>query len=72
MKKRRDLERLVDDIASQPGVRVRPTRNGWYFTLPVVGGTSLHRTPSDIRAMKNFRSIIRQAGLTWPGEEKRS
>ena len=70
--KQRELERLAAAIGSQPGVRVRQTKAGWYFTFPNGRGTSLHRTLSDWRALKNFQSTIQQAGLTWPGKKRRS
>lgn len=65
--KRRRLARLVEQIADQPGVTCRPTQEGWFFMLPNGRGTSLHRTPSDRHAMKNFESTLRQAGVVWPG-----
>jgi hypothetical protein len=56
---------LLDGLRLQE-CSVRPTTNGWHILFPNGAGTSLHRTLSDWRALKNFRSIVRQQGLVWP------
>lgn len=68
---KRELDRLVAALASQPGVRVRGTgTQGWFFYLPDGSTATLHPTPSDRRAMANFRSIITKAGVEWPGRKR--
>lgn len=69
--RKRELERLVEHLAEQPGVRVRRAGgNGYFFYLPDGTCTALHQTASDHRAMRNFRSIITNAGVEWPGENR--
>ena len=64
------LSRLVKALVDQPGVQVRPAKSGaWFFYLPDGSTATLHPTQSDPRAMRNFRAIIRKAGVEWPGEK---
>lgn len=49
------------------GVRTRLAKqNGIIFYLPNSFVVTLHESISDHRGLKNFRSIVRQAGLLWP------
>lgn len=64
---KRELERLVARLARIEGVSVRVTTKGWVLYLPDGTTAGLHRTPSDRRAMKNFRARIQRSGIEWPG-----
>jgi hypothetical protein len=48
------------------GCKVRRTKDGWFVAFPSGGGTSVHTSTSDHRAVQNLRSTIRRAGLEWP------
>jgi hypothetical protein len=69
---KRKLTRLVELIGEQPGVRVRRTGEGWFFMLPDGSGTSLHLSQSDSHAMENFRSKLRQSGVEYPDQRRKS
>lgn len=48
------------------GCGVRRTKDGWFVTFPSGGGTSIHTSISDHRAVQNLRATIRRANLNWP------
>lgn len=48
------------------GCKIRRTRDGWFVTFPAGGGTSIHTSVSDHRAVANLRSTIKRAALEWP------
>ena len=48
------------------GARVVKKKAGWQIMCPNGEIVTLHATPSDHRALRNARSHIRRAGLTWP------
>lgn len=62
-----DVRDIIREAWSQ-GWRVEETADGWMFypadktKRPI----SWHKTPSDQRAYRNFKSLMRQAGFKWP------
>jgi hypothetical protein len=60
----RQMEILLTDLERQ-GAVVRQTRMGFLIKFPDGSSTTFHRSPSDHRAVKNMRSRVRNAGLTW-------
>ena len=68
---RREVSALVGAAEGQ-GFRVRQTRNGWMvyakiepgrLTVGAIGCVTVHRTPSDVRAVKNARAELRKIGV---------
>jgi hypothetical protein len=62
----REVDRIVADLERQ-GADVRRGRRGYVLRLPGGGTTTIHRTTSDQRAVRNQRAAITRAGLRWPG-----
>ena len=63
----RDLERVADELAAQPGVRVKPTKKGYICFPPNDGPAfSWHSTPSDTNQGRQLARDIRRAGLVIP------
>lgn len=62
---KREISRLIRGFEKQ-GVRIRVTGKGWVLYLPDGTTACFHRTPSDRRAMLNFRARIERSGLAWP------
>lgn len=49
------------------GCTVKQVKAGYLVLFPDnKGSVTLHRTPSDHRAIMNMRSRIKRAGLEWP------
>lgn len=63
----RDLEKVAEELAAQPGVRVQKTTKG-YMCFPPDGGRSFswHTTPSDENQSRQLARDIRRAGLVIP------
>lgn len=61
--------RYHDEFAqamADQGCHVRRTNEGYFFLLPNGKPTLLHRSPSDVRWVKNLRRDIERSGLTFP------
>lgn len=62
---RREWVKLIQHLEGQ-GCKCRRTKDGYFVLFPGdKGGTSIHFTHSDHRALRNMRSGIERAGLTW-------
>jgi len=49
------------------GCTVVEVKSGWLIRFPDgETSTTIHKTPSDVRAIKNNRARILRAGLDWP------
>jgi hypothetical protein len=49
------------------GCTIKPTSKGYLILFPDgETSTTFHKTPSDVRVLKNMRSRILRAGLLWP------
>lgn len=59
------LREIIKGLEAQ-GARVKETSDGWQILCPNGDIVTMHRTPSDHRALRNTRSRIKRAGLTWP------
>ncbi len=63
-----DIRDIIRGAVDQ-GWRVEEITDGWAFypadrtQRPIIW----HRTPSDQRAYRNFKSLMRRAGFRWPG-----
>lgn len=68
--RRKQVERIVSALEEQ-GAKVRPSKGGYLIQFPKGGGTTVHFTHSDRRAMLNFRAQVERAGLTYPGRKAR-
>ena len=63
---KREISRFVAALADQ-GVTHRRIKGGGYLLFLPNGGTAtMHMTTSDWRGLKNLRSVLERAGLTWP------
>lgn len=60
----KELNKLFTEIEAQGG-RIKPTKKGHmiYPPDPDRNPVSVHRTPSDHRAMLNLRAELRRAGF---------
>jgi hypothetical protein len=61
------IERLVAGLHKQGVTSRRVGAGGHLLYLPGGATATVHTSPSDHRAMKNLRSKVERAGLTWPG-----
>jgi hypothetical protein len=66
--KNRAVDRVVADLERQ-GAGVRRAKRGYVLTLPDGSTTTIHRTSSDQRAVRNQRATIERAGLVWPSRK---
>lgn len=55
--------------AERQGWRVERTKAGYLLYPPDrrLGPVAVHRTPSDRRAVRNFRAEMVKRGFRWPG-----
>lgn len=60
-----ELRTILNGLEEQ-GCRVVRKTNGWQVLCPSGDIVTLHNTPSDYRALRNARSLIKRAGLRWP------
>lgn len=61
--KPRELQQLIRKCEDQ-GWRVKETRSGWILLSPNgVDTASVHKTPSDHRADKNFLAKLKRYGV---------
>jgi hypothetical protein len=60
-----EMKAIVKGLAQQ-GCVIKDTAKGWMVYCPNGEMVSMHKTPSDHRALRNARSRIKRAGLTWP------
>lgn len=60
----RQMQVLLADLERQ-GTTIRQTKQGYLLKFPDGSTATFHRSPSDHRAIKNMRSRVRHAGLTW-------
>lgn len=66
MSDRQGLGRVLAGLEAQ-GCRIEQTKKGLIIFFPDgVHSTSVHWTPSDHRAMANFRATVRRYGCEWP------
>lgn len=59
------LQEILKGLASQGG-KVEDKKSGYMIKFPNGFMLTLHKTPSDHRALKNERSRVRRAGYHWP------
>lgn len=60
----RQMSILLTDLERQ-GATIRQTKQGYLLKFPDGTTTTFHRSPSDHRAIKNMRSRVLRAGMTW-------
>lgn len=61
----KEIRTLLSGLEGQ-GATVKATTKGWQVKCPSGGLLTIHRTPSDHRAVKNLRSIVKRQGMRWP------
>lgn len=61
---------LLLDLEKQ-GCVTKETKAGYLIFFPNGESTCIHKTPSDVRVIRNIRATIRRAGLIWPLEGNR-
>jgi hypothetical protein len=65
-----DIKDIIRE-AKEQGWRVEETIDGWVFYPADKSKHSIlwHKTPSDWRAPRNFKALMRRAGFKWPGQK---
>lgn len=63
--KNADIRTILNGLEAQ-GARIVDTKAGYMIMCPSGDKVTMHKTPSDFRAMRNTRARIKRAGLTWP------
>ena len=60
----KETKRLVEEIRTWQGWRIEETKKGWMVYPPNkdFSPVTIHKTPSDHRAIKNTRSELRKRG----------
>ncbi|MFT3905651.1 MAG: hypothetical protein QM718_05040 [Steroidobacteraceae bacterium] len=60
----KEIKALIADAQKWQGWRVVEIKAGWILYPPdkSIPGITVHKTPSDHRAWKNTRSLLRRAG----------
>jgi hypothetical protein len=63
-----DLATVIAEATKQ-GWRVEQTKAGYMLYPPdrTLSPVAVHRTPSDRRAIRNFRAEMTKRGFRWPG-----
>lgn len=61
---------LLLDLEKQ-GCVTKETKAGYLIFFPDGSSTCLHKTPSDVRVIRNIRATVKRAGLVWPLEHAR-
>jgi hypothetical protein len=63
-----DLAEVIAE-ATQQGWRVEQTKGGFMLYPPdrMLSPVAVHRTPSDQRAIRNFRAEMTKRGFRWSG-----
>lgn len=63
-----DLSKIIKAALSQ-GWRVEQTKSGYMFFPPnrSLSPVTVHLTPSDHRAVRNFKAEMVKRGFIWPG-----
>lgn len=65
-----DADKIVE-AARRQGWRVEEKKKGRMLYPPDKAKSQVlwHNTPSDVRAVRNFLSLMRRSGLEWPPSE---
>jgi hypothetical protein len=63
-----DLRQVIAEATKQ-GWRVQQSTAGYMLYPPdrSLGPVAVHRTPSDQRAVRNFKAEMTKRGFCWPG-----
>jgi len=61
----KQIQSLVKGLESQ-GCKVREVKKGYLVMFPNQESTTFHRTPSDVRAVRNLKAIIVRNDVSWP------
>jgi len=59
------IAKIIKGLDAQ-GARIKETTKGYQIMCPNGDIITMHKTPSDHRAMRNTRARVKRAGLDWP------
>lgn len=61
----KEVNVLLKNLQSQ-GCVIKEVKKGYLVLFANGESTTFHRTPSDVRAVRNLRAHIIRNGITWP------